>query len=46
VTDRALEGIESEAGEPAYEVWRRRVQQEFAATQQRETIQKVQHENG
>jgi hypothetical protein len=30
VTDRALEGLPYQAAEPAYEVWRRRVQDEFA----------------
>jgi hypothetical protein len=46
ITDSALEGLMPEAGEPAYEVWRRRVQQEFARRKPWATVLEVQHENG
>jgi enediyne biosynthesis protein E3 len=46
ITDRALEDLESQAGEPLYEIWRRRVQQEFATREQWGTVEEVKHENG
>jgi hypothetical protein len=33
ITDSSLENLPKEGPEPAYEVWRRRIQQEFAAVQ-------------
>jgi hypothetical protein len=44
VTEQALEGVEPQGPEPAYEVWRRRVQQEFIRKAKTGPLQEVQHE--
>ena len=44
VTDRALDDLGPNGAEPAYEVWRRRVQQEFTRKTKTGPFQEVQHE--
>jgi enediyne biosynthesis protein E3 len=46
VTDRALESLEFQAADTIYELWRRRVQQEFATKKLRRAVEEVKHENG
>jgi hypothetical protein len=40
ITDRALEGLESQTVEPHFEAWRRRVQQGFATKKKGEPLRR------